>query len=76
MRRAALWVVAICVGCVAATLVQTLVHLRSGAVTGGAAALYSLGLLVIFGFTTAWVVTGLEAISRPTSRSRFRSRAH
>ncbi len=76
MRRVGLWVVAVCVGCVAVWLVQTLVSLRHGVVTGAGAGLYSLGLTVVFGFTTAWVVTWLESISRPARRSRFRSRAH
>jgi hypothetical protein len=76
MRRAGLWVVAVCVGFVAVWAIQTAVGLRWGTVTGGAAGLYTLGLVVIFGFTTAWVVTWLEAISRPASRSRFESRAH
>jgi hypothetical protein len=76
MRRAGLWLVAVCVGCVAVWALQAAVHLRWGTVTGGAAAVYTLGLMAVFGFTTAWVVTWLEAISRPASRSRFRSRAH
>jgi hypothetical protein len=76
MRRAGLWLVAVCVGCVAVWLVQALVHLRDGAVSGAAAGLYSLGTVLVFGFTTAWVVTWLESISRPSRGSRLGRRAH
>lgn len=76
MRRAGLWLVALCVGCVAVGMVRAAVHLWWGTVTGVAAGLSSVGTVLVFGFTTAWVVTWLEAISRPATRSRFRSRAH
>jgi len=76
MRRAGLWLVAVCVGWVAVWTLRTLVQLRWGTVTGGAAGLYSLALVVVFGFTTAWVVTWLESISRPARGSRLGRRAH
>jgi hypothetical protein len=76
MRRAGLWIVAVCVGFVAVWSTQTVADLWWGTVTGGPAALYSLGLTAIFGFTTAWVVTWLESISRPARGSRLGRRTH
>ncbi len=67
---------AVCVGFVAVWTIQTAVSLRWGTVTGGGAGIYSLGLVVVFGFSTAWVVTWLEAISRPSRGSRLGRRAH
>jgi hypothetical protein len=76
MRRAGLWLVAVCVGFVALMTVSRVADLWFDRITGPFAVLYVFSLPLVFGFTTAWVVTWLEAISRPSSRSRLRSRAH
>ena len=76
MRRAGLWIVAVCVGFVVVLVTRTAVSALVGAPQGGAAVAYVFGLPVVFGFTTAWVVTWLEAISRPARRSHVRGRAH
>ena len=76
MRRAGLWLVALCVGFTVSLVASRLADLWFERITGPGAIVYVLSLPLIFGFTTAWVVTWLEAISRPASRSRFRSRAH
>jgi hypothetical protein len=76
MRRAGLWLVAVCVGFTASMTVSRLVLLSFDRITGPFAVVYVFSLPLVFGFTTAWVVTWLEAISRPAARSRFRSRAH
>jgi hypothetical protein len=76
MRRAGLWVVALCVGCVALLTVSRVADLWFDRITGPFAVVYVFSLPLVFGFTTAGVVTWLESISRPSSRSRLRSRTH
>jgi hypothetical protein len=76
MRKAGLWFVAACVGFTVLLAVSRAVDLLFGSITGPLAVAYLFTLPLVFSFTTAWVVTWLESISRPSGRSRFGSRAH
>lgn len=66
MRRAVLWMVAVCVGFVAAKVLALFVELQFGIVSGGPAIVYGITSLLVFSWTTAAVVTwlGIDRLRR------------
>lgn len=61
IRRAALYLVALCVGTVAARVAWRIVEWLYGPVTGFAAIVFTIGSLALFVVTTAWVFSVLAA---------------
>ena len=74
MRRVGLWIVAVCVGYVATLVYKALVFQLFGLVTGVLVLAYGFSLVLVFAWTTAFVVSWLEVVKAPRARSRVTSR--
>jgi hypothetical protein len=64
VRRVGLWLVALCVGFTTTMAFSGMVQASFDRITGSLAIIYVFSLPLVFGFTTAWIVTWLEAITR------------
>jgi hypothetical protein len=61
VRRAGMYIVALCVGSTAVRVFKTIVDQFVGLTTGAASILFILASLVLFWVTTAWVFAILAA---------------